>query len=164
MIVQWMTMVDATFPFHSQTGVCVYKETKALQSDGKPYGDGLRVSLISCSKNPGGTVLLPHDIKQKSPILSLLLYICGLHWTDCWHPFKNVLQQLENLPLRLRAKCRRCDLHIWVERPKLEFKTNLIKRGANSITFRDLCHKFVPDDNVELATRESVLLRSQVSD
>lgn len=164
MIVQWRTMVDPTFPFHSQTGVCVYKQTKALSSDGNPYGDGLRFSLRSCPKNPEWTVLLPYNIKQKSPTLSLLLYISGLHWTPCWHPSKNVLQQLENLPLRLRAKCRRCDLHIWVEKSKLEFKMNLIKRGANTITFRDLCRKFFPDGYMELATRESVLLRSQVSD
>jgi len=64
---------------------------------------------------------------------------------------------------RLRAKCRKRDLHIPGERAKLEFKINLIKRGKNTITFSDLCHKFLPAGYVELASREGILFRSQLS-
>lgn len=58
MIAQRRVTVDPTFPCHSQIGKCLYsaRRDKALKSDGNPCGDGLRVSLTSCPKNPAVTV------------------------------------------------------------------------------------------------------------
>lgn len=103
--------------------------------------------------------IFPHIIKQKSPILRLLPFICiGLiaDTLNCW---------INCSPARKksawgRAKCRRRDLNIRGQRSKLKFKTNLLLRGTNTITFRDLCHKL---GCVELAVKGSVSLRNQLS-
>lgn len=158
-------MVDPTFPSHCQTGKCLYsaQRDKALKSDGYPCEDGLRASLTSCPKDPGATVNYYHTSSSRKAqclVYYCIFMVCSGLIADT--PFRNVLQQLEKLNLRLRAKCRRCDLHIRGQRSKLDFKTNLIKRGATGGTFRDLRHKLLPDGYVELAISESVLFRRQL--
>lgn len=92
MIAQRRTMEDPTFPYHSQTGKCLYsaQRDKALKSDDNPCEDGLRASLTSCPKNSGATVNYYHTSSSRKAqclvyyciFMVILLCIYGLQWTD----------------------------------------------------------------------------------
>lgn len=103
--------------------------------------------------------IFPHILKQKSPIPSLLPFICIGLTADSMNCWRNCSPTRKKSAWG-RAKCRRRDLNIGGQRSKLKFKPNLLSRGANTITFRDLCHKL---GCVELAVKGSVSFRSQLS-